>query len=324
MSSASPPPAPAPSTAPSIAPAGVEPVADWRLALGFAAASDAGLLSSLPGTVAEIAAGAGADQTASRVVLEALEVWGVVARDGAARYEPGPGWPSPGEAAGLLQQARFIRGTAEYLPDRLRGVVSPPAERSATELDRWQAAMGARARRVAPALIDACLAAVPHARRALDLGGGHGEYALEFARRGLGAVLQDRPSILDLPGRRQAWAEGGVEVFAGDFFESLPAGPFDVVLCSGVTHTFDGEHNRRLYQRVRPLVADGGAFMIVTFLRGTPQARVFAVQMLVVGNRGDTHGEDDYRAWLGEAGFSMEVFPVAGSPQGLIVARPVA
>jgi hypothetical protein len=44
--------------------------------------------------------------------------------------------------------------------------------------------------------------------------------------------------------------------------------------------------------------------------------------MLVVGNRGDTHSEDDYREWLGAAGFTMELAPIDRPEQSLIIARP--
>ena len=301
----------------------VEPVPDWRMSLYYGAACDAGLLDRLPGTAAEVADASGADAGATRVLLEALEVWGVVSAGDDGRYGRGPGWPSPDEGAALLQQARFIRSTAAHLPDRMRGVVEPLPPRSTEELAQWQAAMGARARAVAPGLVDACLARVPHARRVLDLGGGHGEYGLELARRGLAVVLQDRPDVLDLPGRADVWAAGGVEPFPGDFFETLPEGPFDLVFCAGVTHTFGGERNRRLYRRVRPIVAADGALAIATFRRGTPRARLFAVQMLVVGNGGDTHSSDEYREWLADAGFTMEAAGLDEREQALLVARPV-
>ena len=301
----------------------IEPVADWRQALYYGAASDAGILSSLPGTPAEVAAASEADERASRVMLEALEVWDFVSCDADGRFDRGPAWPSHEVGIGLLQQARFIKGTAARLPERMRGEVSPMEQRSGRELDQWQAGMAARARTVAPGLVDACLAQVPDAKSVLDLGGGHGEYGMEFARRGLRVVLQDRPAILDFQHRREVWAAAGVELFPGDFFEVLPERRFDLILLAGVTHTFDGEHNRRLYKRLRPLVSDDGALAIVTFLRGTARARLFAVQMLVVGNQGDTHGEDEYRAWLDEAGFRAEVVGVDDLAQSVIIARPV-
>jgi hypothetical protein len=295
---------------------------DWRQALIYAAAVDAGVLDAIPGTAAEVSAAAGVPEQAARVALEALEVWGVVSSPDGRHFECGPEWPSSDEHLGLLQQARFITGTASQLPARLRGEPVPVDSRSTEDLDRWQAAMAARARTVAPEIADLCLARFPNARRLLDLGGGHGEYGLEFARRGLSVVLQDRPAMLEFPERREIWAGAGIDLFPGDFFETLPDGPFGIVFCAGVTHTFDGEHNRSLYRRLRPLVAPDGALAIVSFLRGTARAWLFAVQMLVVGNRGDTHSETEYREWLAEAGFAMEVAGADDLEQSIIVARP--
>jgi ubiquinone/menaquinone biosynthesis C-methylase UbiE len=294
---------------------------DWRRALIYAAAVDAGVLAAVPGTVADVSAAAGVPEQAARVVLEALEVWGIVSSSTGGRFEQGPGWPSSDEHLGLLQQARFITGTATGLPMRLRGEPPRADQRSSEDLDRWQAAMAARARTVAPAIADTCLTLVPGARRLLDLGGGHGEYGMEFARRGVSVVLQDRPAMLAFPQRREVWAAAGIDLFPGDFFETLPEEPFDIVFCAGVTHTFDGAHNRSLYRRLRPLVAPDGALVIVSFLRGTERARLFAVQMLVVGNSGDTHSEGDYREWLAEAGFTMELAGADELEQSIIVAR---
>lgn len=63
------------------------------------------------------------------------------------------------------------------------------------------------------------------ARRVLDLGGGHGQYALEFARRGLETTMQDRPGVVDYARRQGRLEEAGVELFAADFFEALPPRP---------------------------------------------------------------------------------------------------
>ncbi|MDP9420765.1 MAG: methyltransferase domain-containing protein, partial [Actinomycetota bacterium] len=161
-------------------------------------------------------------------------------------------------------------------------------------------------------------------RRALDLGGGHGEYALELARRGLRTTMQDRPEVVDLARRRGRLAAAGVELFAGDFFESIPPGPFDVVLCAGVVYTYGPGANRQLFRRVRPVVAPAGALAVHTFLGGRhPLAAVFAVQMLAARPEGDTHREEHYREWLAEAGYrSVEVVELERPPEAVVLAFP--
>ena len=298
--------------------------ADWRLVLLYAAADDSGLLDGLPGTVADLAKRAGLDETGVRVVLDALALWDVVRRDGAGTFSWAPAAPSPDERNAVHQLARGIRRTSAVLADRLRGEPVAQEPRAEVDLARWQGAMATGARAVAPDVIDACLARAPGARRALDLGGGHGEYSLEFARRGLSTTMLDRPEVIALAERQGRLPEAGVQLVAGDFFETLPEGPFDVVLCAGITHTFSGERNRGLYQRLRPLVSPSGGVGIFTFLRNQPaDAALFAIQMLIVGAGGDTHAESDYREWLAEAGFGCEVVPFEGQLQSLLWGAPV-
>jgi len=95
-----------------------------------------------------------------------------------------------------------------------------------------------------------------------------------------------------------------VTLYAGDFFESLAPGPYDLVFCSGVTNTFSGERNTALYERVRSCLAPGGWLVIQTSMRDRqPESALFGVQMLVVGNGGDAHPERRYREWLASAGY---------------------
>ena len=68
--------------------------ADWRLALAYEAAADAGVLDALPGTVAEIAARCDLHEGALRAVLGQLAVWEVVVADREGRYRDGPAAPS--------------------------------------------------------------------------------------------------------------------------------------------------------------------------------------------------------------------------------------
>lgn len=296
-------------------------VRDWRMVVLVDAAAEAGVLHALPGRPADVASRLRLDERAVRVVLEALTAWGVVVVGSDGVAAPGPAAP-PADALDVVHHhARALRNWAQVLDDRLHGVPPPPDRPPMARPDRWLAALAVHARRDAPAVVDACLARAPGWSTVLDLGGGHGEYALEFARRGLRVTMQDRLAMVDIVRPDPRFSEAGVELFAGDFFEVLPPGPYDLVFCAGVTHTFDGEHNRELYRRLVPVVAPGGRLAIQTFLRRRhPVAALFAVQMLANGSGGDTHDEEEYARWLEEAGFEApETVDLEGGRSSLLV-----
>lgn len=280
-------------------------VSDWRGVVLTSNAVEAGLLDALPAGAEDAAARAGLSAHAVRVVLDALCEFDVVVWDGQG-YARGPAAPDDATAATLAHHARVVRAWSSVLPERLAGTEpAAGAQRTAAERTRWLQALATMARDRAPDVADRCLAAFPHARRALDLAGGHGEYGLELARRGLDVTLQDLPDVIDIVSGWDRLASSPLTLEGRDVFDGLAAGPFDLVLCAGFTHTIGRRANADLLARLAGITGDHGGVAIVTFLRGRgPIATLFAVQMLVAGGEADTHGLDDYRRWLADAGFA--------------------
>lgn len=295
-------------------------VVDWRLVAAFDAAAETGLFEELPATPADAAARLDLDERAVRMLLGALSAWGVVEElDGSYRMHPG--WlPDQGQAAVLRHHAQALRTWSTQLGDRLRGLPPAPSEMPPERRRLWLEALATKAREQAPLAVEACLRRFPNAHRVLDLGGGHGEYARAFARRGLSVTLQDLgPTIELLEG--SDLPDSGVELFAGDFFETLPDARFDLILCAGITHIFDGERNRLLYRRLAQVLAPGGGLAIVTFLpERDPRALIFAVQMLAVSTGGNAHRESDYREWLEAEGYrDPETRSLGDNPNRLLL-----
>lgn len=298
-------------------------VADWRGVVLTAAAAEAGLLAALPAEADEAAAHLGLDAHAARIVLDALCEFDVVERDDAG-YRRGPSAPDDDTAARLQHHARSLRGWATTLADRLEG--APPAEgrqRTAADLARWLQALGTVARERAAEVAERCLARYGHAQRALDLAGGHGEYGLALADRGLDVTLQDLPQAIDVVAGWPRIAGSSLTLVGCDAFDGLAEGPFDLVVCAGFTHTRPPEANAELLARLGDVTAPGGGIAIVTFLRGRrPVAPLFAVQMLATGGGGDTHGLGDYRAWLAGGGFTApDVIDLEGGTSILLADR---
>lgn len=304
-------------------------VSDWRMVLLYEVAFEAGVLSGLPATAVHLADRLQLDPELVRVVLDALSWWGIVEAEGDGRYALATDLAGPQASAVLRHHARAIHHWSGKLAHHLlsgghnRGPTVSGRPVRPRGAEQWLDALAVNARASAPSAVALCRATLPAVQRVLDLGGGHGEYALEFARRGLHATMQDRPEVVELARSRGRLQAAGVGLFAGDFFETLPPGVFDIIFCAGVTYTYGGQRNRELFQRLRPAIAAGGALVILTFLRGAdPVASIFAVQMAISGSGADTHSEADYRRWLEQAGFdSVECLDLERQGESLVVAR---
>lgn len=282
-----------------------EGVGDWRRVVLTDAAVATGLLGALPDTPSEAARHLGLDAHAVRVLLEALREWDVASTDRQGRYHLGTSAPTREGAAVLNHHARVIRRWSESLGPRLRGEqAESTGQRSPEERERWLEALAAQARERADELASRCLQRFPTVQHVLDLAGGHGEYGLAFARRGCNVTLQDTPEVIDLVSRWPSVQASRLRLFAGDAFQQLPDKSPHLVLCAGFTHTLPGDKVAELLTRLAAITAPSGGVAIHTFLRGhRPVAPIFAVQMLLAGQGGDTHSEENYHRWLADAGY---------------------
>lgn len=119
--------------------------------------------------------------------------------------------------------------------------------------DRWNARWrGEDDRPPAPWLL-ALDALLPRRGRALDVAGGLGRHALWLARRGLAVTLADVSDAALARAAGAARAEGLslVTVRTDLEVEPLPAGPFDLVLCTYFLH-------RPLFAAFPGILAPGG------------------------------------------------------------------
>lgn len=296
-------------------------VADWRMVLLVDAADEAGLLAAVPATPEDMSGRLGLDAHAVTVVLEALACSGVVRKAADGRFEPGPAWPGAEASAVLTHHASCLKLWAGALAGRLRGESAPPAQLAANPA-RWLEAVAAHARAVAPSSVDAVLQHIPGAANLLDLGGGHGVYAAEFARRGLAVTMQDREAVIDIAHSQGDLEAAGIELYAADLFESIAPGPFDVIFCAGVTHALSPELNLALFERVRSHLAPGGTLVVQAFARnGGAVSALFAVQMLAVARGGDAHPEASTRRWLADSGYEVTATCSAGEGVTMVFAR---
>jgi SAM-dependent methyltransferase len=276
----------------------------------FSLIGDDGLASE------DVAARAGSHPRATDRLLNALCAMQLLEKtDGRFRNTPDSrrylDERSPDYAAGLGHTASMWH-TWSGLTDAVRD--GKPALRAAINdrgawLEPFIAAMHHRAVQHGPAV--AALIGLDGVRRALDVGGGSGAFAMAFARQqpDLHAVVFDLPNVVPLTQKYIAGAglEGRVTTAVGDYLVDPLPGGFDLVFLSAVVHSNAPEENARLIRSCAAALAPGGRVAVVDFVmddtRVTPTAGAFfALNMLVATDHGDTFTEREIRGWMRDAG----------------------
>lgn len=152
------------------------------------------------------------------------------------------------------------------------------------------------------------------ASRLLDVGGGHGEYAVAICQKypQLQAVLFDSPQAL-LTGRNHVTATGlssRITVHEGNFLtEELGTG-FDTVLLFNIIHGFDGAQNTDLFRKAKRALNPGGKVVILEQLdEKLPSQAYNTIGKLLSLNyfhllNGRVYAYNEIVHWLNEAGFS--------------------
>ncbi len=154
-------------------------------------------------------------------------------------------------------------------------------------------------------------------RRLLDVGGGHGDYAVALvaAHEGLRAVVLDQPdsvsSTTAFIGQAGLWDR--IAVRAGDYRVDLGAGGFDVALLSNVLRGETREQGRALLERIAQSLVPGGLLVVQDLFLDEPTgqgpllAALFGLHMPDAAN--PTLGQA--RALVEAAGFTeLSVTPL--------------
>ena len=185
------------------------------------------------------------------------------------------------------------------------------------------AAMHARAQDSAQETVR--LSDIRNAKRMLDVGGGSGAFSIAFAK----ACPELRAEILDLGAVvplaedyiRAAGLQDRVRVRVGDMRTADFGEGFDLVLLSAVCHMFGEDENRSLIQRCARVLLPEGHLVIREFIlqedrAGPPHAAIFALNMLVGTEHGNSYTEGQYRTWMQDAGLAAVTRP---DPEGDVI-----
>jgi len=147
----------------------------------------------------------------------------------------------------------------------------------------------------------------------LDVGGGSGAYsmALVRAQEGIKATVFDLPNIIPIT-KRYVEKEGfsdKIYTVAGDYnIDSLGTG-FDLVFLSAVVHSNSPQDNKNLIGKCAEALNPQGQVVVLDFIMDENRVSpffgaLFALNMLVATESGDTYTESEVRFWMNDAGLS--------------------
>ena len=122
--------------------------------------------------------------------------------------------------------------------------------------------------------------------------------------------------------------EDRVSIRVGDAFVDDLGGPYDFIFISNLLHIYSEEENRNLLTRCAKALEPGGRLAVKDFLldpdRLSPAGgAVFAVNMLVSTEGGDSCTAEEVQRWLEDAGLQFESLAnVATHSRILVASKP--
>jgi (2Fe-2S) ferredoxin/precorrin-6B methylase 2 len=281
----------------------------------------------------EVAGKLATDPRATEMLMNALVAMGMLTKQAgrfhntplAARYFVKD---SPDDARPAMMHTVHLWQRWSTLTDCIRAGTAVAREDVRGEEWTWAfiAAMHRGAIERAPQVVQAV--GTESVERLLDVGGGSGAYSIAFAR----ASQKIRAEVLDLETVipiaqshiEKAGLAGRVKTRAGDLRAGKLGEGFDLVFVSAICHMLSPAENRDLLQRCHAALAASGRIVIQDFIleadKTAPKwAALFALNMLVGTRAGSSYSEEEYAAWLGEAGFQNVRRIRLPGPSGLML-----
>ncbi|MBN1165652.1 MAG: hypothetical protein JXA44_00820 [Methanospirillaceae archaeon] len=155
-------------------------------------------------------------------------------------------------------------------------------------------------------------------RKTLDLGGGHGLYAIALALKNprMTCVIQDLPLVIPFAEEYIAryGVAGRVTTLPGDFFTDSIGSGYDIIFSS----SNPGGRRPDMVQKITDALRPGGYFITVQS-RGGEQENLFSrLEWLLWNFSDDDKGSRD---WKGRVPFPDEKYLTALSDAGLVLLR---
>jgi ubiquinone/menaquinone biosynthesis C-methylase UbiE len=277
-----------------------------------------------PKTVEEVARETGASVRGLRAVMNALIGLGLLARDEEQKYHLTPESATflvtgkPGYFGGLLRHT-----SVQLLPTWLQLTEVVRSGKPAMSVNQEEDGekffhefvedifpMSYPAAEALGKALGVAKASSPV--HVLDLAAGSGVWGIALAQKGpeVQVTAVDWPGVIDVT-HRMAARFGLTDRFrfiAGDLLEVDFGSGYQIATLGHIVHSEGEARSRKLLDAVYQALAPGGTIAIAEMLTnaehtGPPHALIFAVNMLVNTEVGDTYSFEEIAGWLQDAGF---------------------
>lgn len=165
--------------------------------------------------------------------------------------------------------------------------------------------------------------------RVLDLAAGSGVWGIALAQQSplVRVTAVDWPVVLETT-KRVAAKHGVADCLStipGDLLEVDFGSGYNVAILGHILHSEGARRSRQLLRKTFDALAPGGTIAIAEFVpnderTGPPNALIFAVNMLINTDEGDTFTFAEMSQWLRETGFCNARQLEAPGPSPLILA----
>ena len=283
----------------------------------------------------EVAARTGSDPRATEMLLNALVAMGCLAKQGTIfTNSPSSARYFAADSADDVRTATLhlvhLWQTWSTLTDCVRAGTSVSRQEVPDRGEDWTRAFIAAMHRNARARTRLVVGAVgtEGVARMLDVGGGSGAYSIAFAhaKEDLEVDLLDLAKVIPIARGHieSAGLAGRIRTRPGDLRTDKFGKGYDLVFVSAICHMLGADENKDLVRRCFDALAPKGRLVIQDFIlepdRTAPKsAALFALNMLVGTEAGNTYTEAEYATWLREAGFQDVRHIRLPGPSGLIV-----
>ncbi len=269
------------------------------------------------------------DRRATWILLEALVELGYLIKNGDT-YMPAEycvshlvDEQSPEYEGFFLQFLLYLINPWKTLPHVLK--TGLPDETSFKELSMHDFIKGMDSpwkKKLAPQIVDLCIAQCSDPVRCIDIGGAPGTIAKEFVRRGIATIVFDLPQSLEIT-QDELKQIPTIEVIAGDATAALPDCTVDIAFLGNLCHGQSPEDNQKIISMCHAILNANGIIAIFDNLRNESYlGATLALHMLTQSKKGNIYSREEYFDWLANAGFKTpRVYQLSDRAWQLIIAK---